>query len=136
MALDREDRFIPVRFKSCLKLFKIGANIRITVRKVWVSLSSSTPYRTLFAQVFDNLRSLKTALPPIALLTSVKLTVSYDQPRYRYVNTRQTDTQKLPKLPKLSAIFQANARQNEIAVDKAARWPLVMPDQGRVRNAG
>ena len=48
-----------------LKLLKIGAAIRITVRKVWVSLSSSTPYRTLFTQVFENLRSLPPAPPPL-----------------------------------------------------------------------
>lgn len=44
-----------------LKLFKIGAAIRITVRKVWVSLSRSYPYSEIFAQVFDNLRVLRRA---------------------------------------------------------------------------
>ena len=38
-----------------LKLLKIGAQIRITVRKVWVSLASGSPYATLFAQVYRNL---------------------------------------------------------------------------------
>lgn len=33
------------------KLLKIGAQIRVTVRKVWVSLSSSYPHATLFARV-------------------------------------------------------------------------------------
>ncbi len=39
-----------------LKLLKIGAQIRVTVRKVWVSLAESYPYRDLFRQVYLNLR--------------------------------------------------------------------------------
>ena len=38
-----------------LKLLKIGALIRITVRKVWVSLAGGYPYVTLFRQVYDKL---------------------------------------------------------------------------------
>jgi hypothetical protein len=38
-----------------LKLLKIGAQIRVTVRKVWVSLSESYPYQHLFRLVYDNL---------------------------------------------------------------------------------
>ena len=38
-----------------LKLLKIGALIRITVRKVWVSLAGGYPYVTLFRQVYENL---------------------------------------------------------------------------------
>jgi len=38
-----------------LKLLKIGALIRVTVRKVWVSLAESYPYRALFQQVYENL---------------------------------------------------------------------------------
>jgi hypothetical protein len=38
-----------------LKLLKIGAQIRITVRKVWVSLAESYPYRPIFQQVYENL---------------------------------------------------------------------------------
>ena len=38
-----------------LKLFKIGAQVRITFRKVWVSMSQSCPYRPIFRQVYDNL---------------------------------------------------------------------------------
>lgn len=41
-----------------LKLFKIGAAIRVTFRKVWVSLSASYPYAAVLQQVFNNLRSL------------------------------------------------------------------------------
>ena len=38
-----------------LKLLKIGARIRVTVRKVWVSLTESCPYQSLFRQVYDHL---------------------------------------------------------------------------------
>lgn len=38
-----------------LKLFKIGARITVTARKVWVSLSSSYPMASLFARVCANL---------------------------------------------------------------------------------
>jgi hypothetical protein len=40
------------------KLLKIGAQIRITVRKVWVSLAGGYPYAALFAQVWAQLRAL------------------------------------------------------------------------------
>ncbi len=33
------------------KLLKIGAQVRVTVRKVWISLSESYPYAALFAQI-------------------------------------------------------------------------------------
>jgi len=39
-----------------LKLLKIGAQIRVTVRKIWISLASSYPYAEIFAQVYSNLR--------------------------------------------------------------------------------
>jgi len=41
-----------------LKLLKIGALIRVTVRKIWVSLADSYPYQSLFYRVYENLRSL------------------------------------------------------------------------------
>jgi hypothetical protein len=41
-----------------LKLLKIGALIRITVRKVWVSLAGGYPYVTLFQQVHEKLCAL------------------------------------------------------------------------------
>ncbi|KKK78983.1 hypothetical protein LCGC14_2838070, partial [marine sediment metagenome] len=41
-----------------LKLLKIGAQIKVTVRKVWVSFSESYPYQHLFKQVYENLRRL------------------------------------------------------------------------------
>jgi len=39
-----------------LRLLKIGAQIRITVRKVWLSMASSYPLQRLFGQVHQNLR--------------------------------------------------------------------------------
>jgi hypothetical protein len=41
-----------------LKLLKIGAQIRVTVRKVWVSLAGGYPHAALFATAFENLRRL------------------------------------------------------------------------------
>jgi Transposase DDE domain group 1 len=38
------------------KLLKIGAQIRVTVRKVWVSMASSYPWQGLYGQVWANLR--------------------------------------------------------------------------------
>jgi hypothetical protein len=38
-----------------LKLLKLGAQIKVTVRKVWVSLAESYPYRSLFEKVYMNL---------------------------------------------------------------------------------
>jgi len=40
-----------------LKLLKIGAQIKITVRKVWVSLAGGYPYIDLFCQVYRNLQT-------------------------------------------------------------------------------
>ena len=40
-----------------LKLLKIGALIKVTVRKVWVRLASSYPYQALFSQVLQQLRT-------------------------------------------------------------------------------
>jgi hypothetical protein len=38
-----------------LKLFKIGARVRVTRRKVWVFLSSACPHQGLFAHAYDRL---------------------------------------------------------------------------------
>jgi hypothetical protein len=40
-----------------LKLLKIGAQVRVTVRKVWVSLSGAYPHAALFARVLANLEA-------------------------------------------------------------------------------
>ena len=39
-----------------IKLLKIGAQIRVSVRKVWVSMASSYPWQGMFQQVWSNLR--------------------------------------------------------------------------------
>ena len=41
-----------------LKLFKIGAQIRISVRKVWLSFSESYPYADLFMQIYNKLQQI------------------------------------------------------------------------------
>jgi hypothetical protein len=48
-----------------LKLLKIGALVRVTVRKVWVSLASSCPYASLFRRVHERLSGLS---PPVAAM--------------------------------------------------------------------
>jgi len=44
-----------------LKLLKIGAAVRVSVRRVWVALSESYPFRQVFQQVLANLRALPLA---------------------------------------------------------------------------
>jgi hypothetical protein len=39
-----------------LRLLKIGALVRVSVRRVWVSLASSYPWRELFTRVYETLR--------------------------------------------------------------------------------
>jgi hypothetical protein len=41
-----------------VRLLKIGAQIRVTARKVWLSLASSYPLQWLFGQVHQNLRQI------------------------------------------------------------------------------
>ena len=41
-----------------LKLLKIGALVRITVRRVWVSMAGGYPYPDLFAQTCARLRAV------------------------------------------------------------------------------
>jgi hypothetical protein len=40
-----------------LKLLKIGAQIRVTVRRVYLSLATGYPFRAIFARVYANLMS-------------------------------------------------------------------------------
>ena len=40
-----------------LKLLKIGAQVRVTVRKIWISLSGAYPYAALFTGVLANLEA-------------------------------------------------------------------------------
>ena len=42
-----------------LKVLKIGALVRVTVRKVWVKLSSGCPYSDIFRRVHANLSRLR-----------------------------------------------------------------------------
>ena len=42
-----------------LKLLKIGALVRVTVRKVWVKMSRGCPYAAVFRQVHTNLSRLR-----------------------------------------------------------------------------
>lgn len=42
-----------------LKLFKIAARVRVTVRRIWISMASSYPWQTQFAQVLSRLQRLQ-----------------------------------------------------------------------------
>jgi hypothetical protein len=42
-------------------LLKIGAQVRVTARKVWISLSSAYPYADLFAAVVAALQAVRFA---------------------------------------------------------------------------
>lgn len=46
------------------KLLKIGAAIRVTVRKVWVSMSSSYPFMATFERAYDTITALPRLRPP------------------------------------------------------------------------
>ena len=41
-----------------VKLFKIGAQVRVSVRKVWISFSESYPYAELFQDIFTRLQRI------------------------------------------------------------------------------
>jgi hypothetical protein len=50
-----------------VKLLKVGAVLRVSVRRVWLALSEAYPWRTLFGRVWENLRALPLLpLPPSA----------------------------------------------------------------------
>jgi hypothetical protein len=42
-----------------VKLLKIGAQVRVTVRKVWISLAEGYPYQRLFQQVYNHLNQMR-----------------------------------------------------------------------------
>jgi hypothetical protein len=48
-----------------VRLLKIGAVIRVTVRKVWIALSESYPWQELFATVYARLTAWRVA-PPLS----------------------------------------------------------------------
>jgi len=41
-----------------LKLLKVGAHVRVTVRKVWISWAEGYPFRDIFHHVFENITKL------------------------------------------------------------------------------
>jgi len=46
-----------------LRLLKIGAQIRVTVRRIWISMATGHPGAALFQQVYNNLDALGPPLP-------------------------------------------------------------------------
>lgn len=68
-ALRREGlKGTPLAEAQCdsirLKLLKIGAQIRVTVRKVWVALAEGYPYEGVFRQVLQNLLAMRPSWIP------------------------------------------------------------------------
>lgn len=49
-----------------LKLLKIGAVIRVTVRKVWIALSNASPWQALFARAYQQLTAWRQPFPNTA----------------------------------------------------------------------
>ena len=45
------------------KLLKIGARVRVSVRKIWISFSSTYPYQKLFRQALASLRDCRPPAP-------------------------------------------------------------------------
>jgi len=45
-----------------LKLLKVGAQVKVTVRKVWISLAGGYPYAELFCETFRNLQAVNLRL--------------------------------------------------------------------------
>ena len=43
-----------------LKLLKIGAQVRLSVRRIWISLSSAYPWRAIFLDALAKLRASPT----------------------------------------------------------------------------
>jgi hypothetical protein len=41
-----------------LKLLKIGAQVHVTVRRVWIRMAAGYPYKDVFQQAFDNLQQI------------------------------------------------------------------------------
>ena len=46
-----------------LKLLKIGARVRVSVRRVWLSLSAAYPWKHVLSQVLRNLQQFLPAVP-------------------------------------------------------------------------
>ena len=68
-SLRREGlRNTPMAEAQCdtirLKLLKIGAQIRVTVRKIWVALAEGCPYEGVFRQVYQNLLAMRPTWVP------------------------------------------------------------------------
>jgi len=52
-----------------LKLLKVGALVRITARKIWLSFSQSYPYGDWFMKILDKIRGVPSAMASSASLT-------------------------------------------------------------------
>ena len=46
-----------------LKVLKIGAQIHVTIRRVWIRMAAGYPYKEVFQQAFDNLQQIPPSRP-------------------------------------------------------------------------
>lgn len=53
-----------------LKVLKLGAVVRVTVRRVWVALSGAYPLRAVFVRAWENLRAVAAVPAPAATLAA------------------------------------------------------------------
>jgi hypothetical protein len=89
------------------KLLKIGAQIRVTARKVWVSMASSYPWQDLYRQVWTNLTCRKRQFPTSSQTLSSK-------PRQRrsgavrWIEIRVTEKRFFSSLGAVSPLIQRN----------------------------
>ena len=92
-----------------LKLLKLGAQVRVTVRKVWVSFSQAYPYRQLFYKVLANLRRATPLFSHQAMIASrqkplsPRSTIRTFGHRVRIDSTSCASTGTVPAAPSMSA---------------------------------
>ena len=58
-----------------VKLLKIGAVVKVSVRRVCLALSDAFPFQTLFSRVWQNLRALFVPAPPTSIPAEVNLAI-------------------------------------------------------------
>jgi len=84
-----------------LKLFKIGALVRISARRVWLELSSTYPWKQIYAKAFDALRCSPSPPQPNSFSTQTQEpawrsyasnpTSNCDETRHTCRTSRQND---------------------------------------------
>ena len=74
-----------------LKLLKIGAQVRVSIRRVLISMASGYPYVHLFAEVYKKLRSLKPVPTWLALTLHYQRTIAFRSSTWNLKSTVSLD---------------------------------------------